>query len=93
LFNCWHSGYALRKIVTEMITEEYLTMIEEGDRVRVIPREESPPSLKYAGRTGLVTMTCPSVYGPLLFVHIDGNPGDVDTGFNEGDLEEVQEWE
>jgi hypothetical protein len=68
-------------------------MIEEGDRVKITPREQSPPSLKYAGRTGLVTMTCPSVYGPLLFVHVDGNPGGVDTGFCEEDLEEVQEWE
>jgi hypothetical protein len=40
-----------------------------------------------------VTMTCPSVYGPLLFVHVDGNPGGVDTGFCEEDLEEVQEWD
>lgn len=70
-----------------------MVMIEEGDRVRVIPHEESPPSLKYAGQTGLVTMTCPSVNGPLLFVHMDGNPRGVDTGFCEGDLEEVQEWE
>jgi hypothetical protein len=64
-----------------------------GNRVRVLPREESPPSQKYAGQTGLVTMTSPSVYGPLLFVHMDGNPEDVDTGFSADDLEEVPEWE
>jgi len=68
-------------------------MIREGDRVRVLPREVSPPSKKYAGQTGVVTMTSPSVYGPLLFVQMDGNPDDVDTGFREDDLEEVLEWE
>jgi hypothetical protein len=68
-------------------------MIREGDRVRVVLREESPPSKKYAGQTGVVTMSSPSVYGPLLFVQIDGNPDDVDTGFREDDLEEVWEWE
>jgi hypothetical protein len=68
-------------------------MIREGDRVRVLPREASPPSMKYASQTGVVTMISPSVYGPLLFVQIDGNPDDVDTGFSEDDLEEVQEWE
>src|SRR5215217_9543100 len=51
-------------------------MIREGDRVRVLPREVSPPSKKYAGQTGVVTMTSPSVYGPLLFVQMDGNPDD-----------------
>jgi hypothetical protein len=68
-------------------------MIREGGRVRVLHREQSPPSMKYAGQTGVVTMTSPSVYGPLLFVQMDGNPDDVDTGFSEDDLEEVQEWE
>jgi hypothetical protein len=68
-------------------------MIREGDRVRIVHREASPPSMKYAGQTGVVTMTSPSVYGPLLFVQMDGNPDDVDTGFSEDDLEEVQEWE
>jgi hypothetical protein len=68
-------------------------MIREGDRVRVVLREESPPSKKYAGQTGVVTMSSPSVYGPLLFVQMDGNRDDVDTGFREDDLEEVPEWE
>ena len=68
-------------------------MIREGDRVRVVLREESPPSKKYAGQSGVVTMSSPSVYGPLLFVQMDGNPDDVDTGFREDDLEEVWEWE
>jgi hypothetical protein len=68
-------------------------MIEEGDRVRVVPREKSPPSLNYAGQMGIVTMIIPSIYGPLFFVHVDGNPGSVETGFSEADLQEVQEWE
>jgi len=68
-------------------------MIREGDRVRVLPREVSPLSKKYAGQRGVVTMTSPSVYGLLLFVQMDGNPDDVDTGFREDDLEEVWEWE
>jgi hypothetical protein len=68
-------------------------MIREGDRVRVVLREGSPPSKKYAGLSGVVTTTSPSVYGPLLFVQMDENPEDVDTGFREDDLEEVQEWE
>ena len=66
-------------------------MISEGDRVKVVPREKSPPSKKYAGQSGVVTMTSPSVYGPLLFVQMDENPEDVDTGFREDDLEEVGE--
>ena len=61
--------------------------------MRVLPREESPPSKKYAGQTGVVTTTSPSAYGTLLFVQMDGNPDDVDTGFREDDLEEVWEWE
>jgi hypothetical protein len=68
-------------------------MIEEGDLVRVVPREQSPASLKYAGQTGIVTMSTPSVYGPLFFVHIDTNPGGLETGFSEEDLQEVQDRE
>jgi hypothetical protein len=68
-------------------------MIREGDRVRVVHREASPPSWKYAGQRGVVTMRSPSVYGPLVFVQMDENPDDVDTGFREDDLEEVEEWE
>jgi hypothetical protein len=68
-------------------------MTREGDRVRVLFREKSPPSWKYAGQRGVVTMTSPSVYGPLLFVQMDGNSDDVDSGFREDDLEEVLEWE
>jgi hypothetical protein len=30
-------------------------MIGEGDGVRALPREESRPSQKYAGQTGVVT--------------------------------------
>jgi ribosomal protein L21E len=77
----------------ELARKERPTMIREGDRVRVLPREKSPPSKKYAGQTGVVTTTSPSAYGTLLFVQMDGNPDDVDTGFREDDLEEVWEWE
>ena len=49
-------------------------MIREGDRVRVHPREKSPPSQKYAGQTGIVTTTSPSVYGPLVFVQTERTP-------------------
>jgi ribosomal protein L21E len=73
--------------------EKRTTMISEGDRVRVLLREESPPSKKYAGQTGVVTTTSPSVYGPLLFVQMDGNADDVDTAFSEHVLEEVHEGE
>ena len=73
--------------------ENALLMIREGDRVRVHPREASPPSQKYAGQSGIVTTTSPSVYGPLVFVQMDENPDDVDTGFREDDLEEVPEME
>jgi hypothetical protein len=77
----------------ELPKEGSPTMIEEGDLVRVVPREQSPASLKYAGQTGIVTMSTPSVYGPLFFVHIDTNPGGLETGFSEEDLQEVQDWE
>jgi hypothetical protein len=68
-------------------------MIREGDRVKVVAREGSPPSEKYSGQRGVVTMTSPSVYGPLFFVQMDANPRGLDTGFREADLEEVWEWE
>jgi hypothetical protein len=40
-----------------------------------------------------VTMTSPSMYGPLVFVQLDEKPEDVDTGFREDDLEDLPEWE
>jgi hypothetical protein len=64
-------------------------MMGEGDRVRVIPHEASPPTQKYPGHEGRVTMTAPGTYGPLLFVQLDGNPEGIDTAFEESDLEEV----
>jgi hypothetical protein len=64
-------------------------MIREGERVKIIPREVSPPTHKYAGQKGYVTMITPSMYGPLLFVQLDSNPTGVDTAFEEDDLEEV----
>ena len=63
-------------------------MIEKGDRVRITPREHSPPSLKYAGRTRLVTMTCPSVLRTTPLRSRGWEPGGVDTGFCEEALEE-----
>jgi hypothetical protein len=64
-------------------------MIREGERVKVIAREVSPPTHKYAGQKGYVTMTSPTIYGPLFFVHLDNNPDGIDTAFEEDDLEEV----
>ena len=49
-------------------------MIREGDRVKVVSREASPPTQKYSSQKGYVTMTSPSIYGPLLFVQLDNNP-------------------
>ena len=68
-------------------------MIREGDRVKVVSREASPPTQKYASQKGYVTMTSPSIYGPLLFVQLDNNPDGIDSAFEEGDLEEVPPWE
>jgi hypothetical protein len=64
-------------------------MIREGDRVRVVPREPSPLAQKYAKQKGYVTMTSPSIYGPLLFVQLDNNPDGIDMAFEEVNLEEV----
>ena len=64
-------------------------MIGEGDRVRVVPNETSPPTQKYASQKGYVTMSTPSVYGSQLFVQLDDNPDGIDTAFEEDDLEEV----
>jgi hypothetical protein len=68
-------------------------MIREGERVRVVPRQASPPTQKYASQKGYVTMTTPSVYGPLVFVQLDNNPDGIDTAFEEEDLEEVSPLE
>lgn len=89
------TGKRPEKKATRSVTDGgTVTVIEEGDRVRVVPRENSPTSLKYAGQQGIVTMSAPSTYGPLFYVHIDQSPGSVETGFSEKDLEEVQEeWE
>ena len=65
-------------------------MIAEGALVKVVAREQSPPSVKYDGHTGRVTTTSPSVYGTLIFVQMDGNLVGVDTAFDRQDLEEVQ---
>jgi hypothetical protein len=64
-------------------------MIREGDRVRVVPREPSAPAQKYANQKGFVTITSPSIYGPLLFVQLDNNPDGIDMAFEEVNLEEV----
>jgi hypothetical protein len=64
-------------------------MIRKGERVKVIAREVSPPTHKYAGQKGYVTMTLPSIYGPVFFVQLDNNPDCIDTAFEEDDLEEV----
>jgi len=43
-------------------------MVREGNRVRVVPHEASPPTQKYASQKGYVTMTSPGTYGPQSFV-------------------------
>jgi len=68
-------------------------MIGEGDRVRVIPHEVSPPTQKYPRQKGYVTMTSPGTYGRQLFVQLDNNPEGIDTAFEEDDLEEVSPLE
>jgi hypothetical protein len=64
-----------------------MPLIHEGERVKVVSREVSPPTRKYAGQKGYVTMTSPSIYGPVLFVQLDSNPDGIDTAFKEEDLE------
>ena len=64
-----------------------MPLIREGERVKVVSREVSPPTHKYAGQKGYVTMTSPSIYGPVLFVQLDSNPDGIDTAFEEEDLE------
>jgi hypothetical protein len=73
--------------------EEFEDMIREGRRVKVITREASPSTHKYAGQKGYVTMTLPSIYGPLFFVQLDDNPDNIDTAFERDDLEEVSPLE
>ena len=80
----------LEEIRKEVFTEGGVEItIREGERVKVIAREVSPPTHKYAGQKGYVTMTSPGIYGSVLFVQLDNNPHGVDTAFEEGDLEEV----
>jgi hypothetical protein len=73
--------------------EKTEAMIREGDRVRVIPHEVSPPTQKYASQKGYVTMTSPGTYGAQLFVQLDNNPDGIDTAFEEDDLEEISPLE
>ena len=63
-------------------------MIREGAPVRVVARETSPPAVKYAGRTGHVTMASPSLYATIFFVQLDEAPDGVHTAFDEEDLVE-----
>jgi hypothetical protein len=65
----------------------------EGDRVRVVPHEVSPPTQKYASQKGCVTMNSPGTYGPQLFVQLKNNPEGIDTAFEEDDLEEISPLE
>ena len=65
-------------------------MIAEGALVRVVAREQSPPSVKYDGHVGRVTTTSPSVYGMLFFVQMDTNLAGVDTAFDQQDLEVLE---
>jgi hypothetical protein len=63
-------------------------MIREGAPVRVVARETSPPAIKYAGHTGHVTTTSPSLYATIFFVQLDEAPDGVHTAFDEQDLVE-----
>jgi hypothetical protein len=85
----------LEELEKEFSQEEEKTeaMIREGDRVRVVPHEVSPPTQKYASQKGYVTMTSPGTYGPQLFVQLDNNPEGIDTAFEEDDLEEISPLE
>lgn len=65
-------------------------MISEGALVKVVAREQSPPSVKYDGHIGRVTTTSPGVYGTLYFVQMDANLAGVDTAFDQQDLEALQ---
>jgi len=86
---------ALEGLENEFSQEEEETeaMIREGDRVRVVPHEVSPPTRKYASQKGYVTMISPGNYGPQLFVQLDNNPEGIDTAFEEDDLEEISPLE
>jgi hypothetical protein len=70
-------------------------MIREGDRVRVLLREQSPPSQKYAAQSGVVTMTSPSVCTVLSSSSkwMETPTRCRDRLHREDDLQEVQEWE
>jgi hypothetical protein len=68
-------------------------MVREGDRVRVVPHEVSPPTRKYACQKGYETMTLPGTYGRQLFVQLDNNPEGIDTAFEVDDLEEISPLE
>jgi hypothetical protein len=80
----------LEKVFSQEETE---AMVREGNRVRVVPHEASPPTQKYASQKGYVKMTSPGTYGPQLFVQLDNNPEGIDTAFEENDLEEISPLE
>lgn len=54
--------------------------------MRVVARETSPPAVKYAGHTGRVATTSPSLYETIFFVQLDEDPEGVHTAFEERDL-------
>lgn len=58
-------------------------MIEDGSPVKLIAREQSPSSLKYAGCVGYVMTTIPGVYETLCVVQLDVNASGVDTACEE----------
>jgi hypothetical protein len=57
--------------------------------VRVVAREQSPPSVRYADRTGRVALAAPGLYEPVVFVQLDDRPDGVHTAFSQRDLVEV----
>jgi hypothetical protein len=83
----------LEQLEKEFSREETEEMVREGDRVRVVPHEVSPPTRKYASQRGYVTMPSPGTCGPQLFVQLDNNPEGIDTAFEEDNLEEISPLE
>ena len=85
------SKISLERVGTNGLQSKEFTLMLAGSLVKVVARDQSPPSLKYAGRTGYVTATASGVYETIIFVQLDGNAEDVDTAFEERDLVPLRE--
>ena len=80
------SKISLEGVGTNGLQSKEFTLMLAKSLVKVVARDQSPPSLKYAGRTGYVTATASDVYETTILVLLDGNAEDVDTAFEERDL-------